>query len=209
MLLNGWELGIWTQWYTVFIKFLVQSLNSFKEEIKTKSVTRRGKERSTFPLSVSFFCPSAVISEAFLFEGVGPLYPSWWPFALYAGHTSGTSWELMMMRIACEFTQDFGTYDGLIEDAVFRKKKKRIEQHWLVFWKKNFLSCMLKDFLWANNTICWRGRERPEVHWKGLKRSNHILRDWRHSIWYYYTSSGFSPCSSPFLWTLYVISFRF
>ena len=61
---------------------------------------------------------------------------------------------------------------------------------------------MLKDFLWANNTICWRGRERPEVHWKGLKRSNHILRDWRESIWYYYTSSGFSPCSSPFLWTL-------
>ena len=59
-----------------------------------------------------------------------------------------------------------------------------------------------KDFLWANNTICWRGRERPEGHWKGLKGSNHILRDWRESIWYYYMSSDFSPCSSPFLWTL-------
>ena len=31
----------------------------------------------------------------------------------------------MMMRIACELTQDFGTYDGLIEDAVCRKIKSR------------------------------------------------------------------------------------
>ena len=31
----------------------------------------------------------------------------------------------MMMRISCELTQDVGTYDGLIEDAVFRKIKSR------------------------------------------------------------------------------------
>ena len=51
-----------------------------------------------------------------------------------------------MMRIACEFTQDFGTYDGLMEDAVFRKIKSRTTL--IGFLKKFFLkSCMLKDFL--------------------------------------------------------------
>ena len=109
----------------------------------------------------------------------------------------------MMMRISCELTQDFGTYDGLIEDAVCRKIKSRTTL--IGFLKKKIFFEKLyvkRNFLWANNTICWRGRERPEGHWKGLKGSNHILRDWRESIWYYYMSSDISPCSSPFLWTL-------
>ena len=50
----------------------------------------------------------------------------------------------MMTRITCELTQDFGTYDGLMEDAVFRKIKSRTTL--IGFLKKIFLkSCMLKE----------------------------------------------------------------
>ena len=52
----------------------------------------------------------------------------------------------MMMRIACEFTQDFGTYDGLIEDAVFRKKKKRNRTTLIGFLKKKFFKLYVKRF---------------------------------------------------------------
>ena len=52
----------------------------------------------------------------------------------------------MMMRISCELTQDVGTYDGLIEDAVFRKIKSRTTLIGFLKKKKFFLkSCMLKE----------------------------------------------------------------
>ena len=53
------------------------------------------------------------------------------------------------MRIACELTQDFGTYDGLIEDSVFKKKKKNRTTLICFLKKKNFFKLYVKrkDFL--------------------------------------------------------------
>ena len=52
IVLTGWELGIWAKPYAVFIRFLVQRLNScIEKDITKKSLTLRGKEESIF----SFF----------------------------------------------------------------------------------------------------------------------------------------------------------
>ena len=59
----------------------------------------------------------------------------------------------MMMRIACELTQDFGTYDGLIEDSVFKKKKKNRTTLICFLKKKIFLSCMLKEKIFSEPII--------------------------------------------------------
>ena len=84
-------MGTWNL-YAVFIRFLVENLNfPTKEEVNRKSLTLRGKEESIFPFLISFWCPSVVIEEAFILESMRPLYPSWWPFALYTSYC----WDLM------------------------------------------------------------------------------------------------------------------
>ena len=53
IVLTGWELGIWAKLYAVFIRFLVQRLNScIEKDITKKSLTLRGKEESIFSFIV-------------------------------------------------------------------------------------------------------------------------------------------------------------
>lgn len=68
IVLTGWELGIWAKSYAVFIRFLVQRLNScIEKDITKKSLTLRGKEESIFS-----FIVIVLVSLCYDFRGIYP-----------------------------------------------------------------------------------------------------------------------------------------
>ena len=97
-------------WYLLSFWYRVQIL-LLKYKINMKFLTWRSKEKVLF-LFLYILVSLHPGIDPFILEGVWPLYPSWWPFALYKSHPVQTSWEIMMVEIACELTQNFRTYDG-------------------------------------------------------------------------------------------------
>ena len=143
----------------------------------TGSFDMKGERANYLLFSIPFSWTSAVISEAFILEGVRPLHSSWMPFALGISHLVKTSWEKMVIEIACELAQDSRTSDGLFWRCRFHKKKKREREREKESKREN-ITCFFKteifsleklyekreSFVWADETIFWRAREKSEIH---------------------------------------------
>ena len=119
----------------------------------TGSFDMKGERANYLLFSIPFSWTSAVISEAFILEGVRPLHSSWMPFALGISHLVKTSWEKMVIEIACELAQDSRTSDGLFWRCRFHKKKRERErerERKKAKEKTSLVSLKQRYFLWKS-----------------------------------------------------------
>ena len=156
MLLSGWELGIWAQCYIVFTRFLIPSLNSSIE----KEINRKFWHEGIKSKGVTFFY-TFFLDLCCDFRGIYLRRCEALTFILIAvcsvqSSPVGSSWEKMVIGIACELAQNFRTFDSLLKICCFHKKKEReikLKPSLVSSKQRYFLwkSCMRKEsLLWAD-----------------------------------------------------------
>lgn len=150
---SWWKLGIWAQWYTVFICFLVDSLTSpMEKEINSKALIRGKKNKVLFSFLYIFGVPPTVISKVYVLEGMKPLYSYWValcsvPMPVY--------WDLTRDNDGghCEAAQDFRTCDCLSQRCFCHANNITTE-----FFQTEIFSLekwyeKIEHFLWADEAI--------------------------------------------------------